>query len=55
MPPGPSNTDQRLHNTITEQVKRMAGRVLTGNGITEPLEGRYRLISSVAARLLHSR
>lgn len=38
----------------TERVKRMVGRVLTGNGIMEVLQGRYRLISSVAVRLLRS-
>ena len=32
MPPHPSPTDERLSETI--RVKRMLGRVLTGNGIT---------------------
>ena len=32
----------------------MVGRVLNGNGITEVQQGRYRLIGSVAARLLRS-
>jgi hypothetical protein len=39
----------------TERVKRIVGRVLTGNGITEVQQGRYRLIGGVAARLLRSR
>ena len=38
----------------TERVKRMAGRVLHGNGITEVQQGRYRLIGAVAVRLLRS-
>jgi len=38
----------------TERVKRMVGRVLHGNGITEVLQGRYRLIGSVAVRILRS-
>jgi hypothetical protein len=33
----------------------MVGRVLNGNGITEVQQGRYRLIGSVAVRLLRSR
>jgi hypothetical protein len=32
----------------------MVGRVLDGNGITELLKGRYRLIGAVAVRLLLS-
>ena len=32
----------------------MVGRVLNGNGITELLQGRYRLIGSVSVRLLSS-
>ena len=39
---------------VGERVKRMVGRVLNGHGITELLQGRYRLIGSVAARLLRS-
>jgi len=38
----------------TERVKRMVGRVLNGNGITELQQGRYRLIGSVAVRLLRN-
>jgi hypothetical protein len=37
---------------LPERVKRMVGRVLNGNGITEQLQGRYRLVGSVAVRLL---
>ena len=40
---------------VGELVKRMVGRVLNGNGITEVQQGRYRLIGSVAVRLLRSR
>jgi hypothetical protein len=38
----------------TERVKRMVGKVLTGNGITELQQGRTRLIGSVAVRLVRS-
>jgi hypothetical protein len=38
----------------TERVKRMVGRVLNGNAITELQQGRYRLIGAVAVRLLRS-
>jgi len=38
----------------TERVKRMVGRVLNGNAITELQQGRYRLIGSAAVRLLRS-
>ncbi len=38
-----------------ERVKRMVGRVLHGNGITEVQQGRYRMVGSVAVRLVRSR
>ena len=59
MPPHPSPTYERLQQTIawrilgedvtqidytTERVKRMVGKVLTGNGITAYGNGAYRLI-----------
>jgi hypothetical protein len=56
-PPTPSPAHQRLRRFLSERmrmspivwgerVKRMVGRVLNGNGITELQQGRYRLIGS---------
>lgn len=39
----------------TERVKRMVGRVLNGNGITELMQGRTRRLGAVAIRLLRRR
>ncbi len=51
-PAGARGSTSARSTTTTERVKRMVGRVLNGNGITELLQGCYRLIGSVAVRLL---
>ena len=42
----PIRADADEPHRVGERVKRMVGRVLTGNGITELLKGHYRLIGS---------